>query len=216
MSEMEMQQPEMQQPGTMMEDEPQGSVIRGILGALLGALAGGVAFALLFAAGVIHALVGVLIGFLTTWLYKKFGGRQGWMQVIAVLAAVVIGVSVGIVGGYTLEFSKLYDDPDVNTEMTRTEYIQTAWEKLVIYDQKTYLGIEYDRFVATLGDASFLPGRDQYVAWAYDTELDVYRGELRSEMLKNWLMGLGFSFLGCLGIVVGTVQQARERSKKTA
>lgn len=215
MSETEMWPQETQQPGTMMEDEPQGSVIRGIIGALLGALVGGALFALLFAAGMIHAVVGLVIGFLSTWLYTKFGGRQGWMQVVAVLAAIVIGVSVGIAGGYTLEFLKLYDEPDMDTEMTRAEFVQTAWEKLVIYDQKTYLGLEYDRYVATLGDGDYSQGRDLYVAWAYDNDLDGYRDELRGEILKNWLTGLFFSFLGCVGILINAAQQAKRRNQQT-
>ena len=220
MSEMETWQPETQpsepqQPEPMMEDEPQGSVIRGILGALLGALAGGVVFALLFAAGIIHAVVGLVIGFLTTWLYTKFGGRQGWMQVVAVVVAVVIGVSVGIVGGYTLEFLKLYDEPDVNPEMTRTEFVQMAWEKLVIYDQKTYLALEYDRYAGTQGNADQSQMRDLYVSWAYDNDLDAYQDELRGEMLKNWLMGLGFSLLGCVGILIDTAQKAKRRNAQT-
>ena len=220
MSEMEMFQPEMQpsepqQPGTMVEDGPQGSVIRGILGALLGAVAGGAVFALLFAAGMIHALVGVVIGFLATWLYTKFGGRQGWMQVIAVLAAVVIGVSVGIVGGYTLEFLKWYDEPDTETDLTRVEYVQTMWERIV-YDQSTFLGKEYDRYVATLEDGeTFWLGRDQYVSLAYDNDLDTARKEMRDEMLKNWLLGLVFSFLGALGTLTNAVQQAKRRNQKT-
>ena len=215
MSEMEMQPSEPQQPETMMEDEPQGSVIRGILGALLGALAGGVVFALLFAAGMIHAVVGLVIGFLSTWLYTKFGGRQGWMQVVAVLAAVVIGVSVGIVGGYTMEFLKWHDEPDTDTDLTRGEYVQTMWER-VVYDQTTFLGREYDRYVATLEDGeTFWLGRDQYVTLAYDDELDDARKELRDEMLKNWLMGLAFSFLGCLGTLTNAVQQAKQRKQQT-
>lgn len=212
MNEMEMGRPETRQPEVLEEDRPEGSVVRGIIGALLGALVGGALFALLFAAGMIHAVVGLVIGFLSTWLYTKFGGRQGWMQVVAVVAAVVIGVSAGIVGGYTLEFLKVYDEPDTNADMTRVEFVQTAWEKLVLYDQKTYLGLEYDRYVATLAEGEdFFLGRDTYVTLAYDSEVDEARDAVREEMLKNWLMGLFFSLLGCAGILVNAAQQAKRR-----
>lgn len=179
-------------------EEPSGSAIRGMLGALLGALIGAVLFALVFSLGFVSSLVGLAIVFLAGWLYEKFGGKAGKLQFVAMLAALIIGVTAGLIGGYTLDFLKDYSEID-SPEMSAEEYVRIVWEEYVIYDQTTVLGIEYDRAIADLPEIkrAFAMSKDEFIESYYDPQLDAARKEMRSNIFTNWLLGLGFGVFGC-------------------
>lgn len=191
---------EMENTPVWPQEEETGHPIRGILGALIGALIGAALFAVLFYLGFISSLVGLVIVFLAGWLYQKFGGKPGGLQFVSMLAALIIGVSVGLAGGYTLDFLKEYRGAD-NPSMTAGEFVRMVWEEYVIYDQPTVLGIEYDRKLEGLSELErkFAMSKDEFIDKYYDAQLDVSRREMRSELFKNWLMGLGFGVLGCFG-----------------
>lgn len=186
-----------------LDQKPKGNMLLGMLGALLGALGGGLLFALLFLLGMIHSAVGLATGALASFLYTKFGGKSGVLHVISVLLAIVIGISVGVAGGYTLIMLKEYaslDDPQVSA----VQAVRMMWEKYVLYDQTTMLGMEYDRELATIPETQrlFVMSKDEFVARYYDASLDREREEIRDEIRQNWLMGMFYGLLGGVGVLI--------------
>lgn len=79
----------------------------GVLGALVGALVGGAVWGIMLSLGVVASAVGILIGFLAEFGYRKLGGEKGWIKIVVVLSATVLGAFVGTVGRYAWIFAQL-------------------------------------------------------------------------------------------------------------
>lgn len=181
------------------QEEETNHSLRGLFGALLGALIGAVLFAIVFHIGFVTSLVGLVIVFLAGWMYEKFGGKPGVMQFVAMLAALIIGVTVGLIGGYSLDFLKDYEADDPG--MSRFDYVCVLWEQNALCDQETSLGKVYDREVADLSpiQRGFVVSRDEFIKQHYTAQWDENIQTFRGNFIKNWLMGLGFGLLGCFG-----------------
>lgn len=93
------------------EQQKQGSIAAGLIGALAGALIGAAVWA--FAAlvlEIISALIGFLIGILASKGYDLLKGRQGVAKLVCVIIAVVVGVVVGTGVTYGWVFHQEYLD----------------------------------------------------------------------------------------------------------
>lgn len=180
-------------------EEKQGSVALGAIGALLGAVLGAVPTALVFYWGYIASVCGFLIGLFSDFFYRKLGGRQGRARVAIVLFMVILGVAMGQVGGYTLIFMEQYDG---SHGLTLAEDLRFCWEELVLYDQETALGIEYDRALAELNpsDMEDIMTREEFIETYYDAEIEATRSEILGEFWRNSAVSLLFAMLACLGL----------------
>ena len=84
-----------------------GSYLTGFLGALLGSVAGAVIWAIVLMLGYVASLVGLLIGIFAERGYKLFHGRNSKGKVVILLIAVIAGVLLGTLGGWTLQVADL-------------------------------------------------------------------------------------------------------------
>lgn len=210
------------------ESEPRsGSVLLGALGALVGAVIGAIPWALVYTMGYVTSLVGFVIGALANFFYGKFGGKRSGARIVIVLLALVIGVGLGQAGGYTLEFSKTYDETvelaksheEIDAEdpgMSRGEFVRMAWEQYLLYDQEKALGLEYDRALAKLApeERVDLLTREEFVDLYYAAEVDEMRTQLRGAFLKDCGVGLFFGLLGCLGVFQRVYHENKRRKVK--
>lgn len=191
-----------------------GSVLMGILGALLGAVIGAIPWALTFLLGYISAIFGFAISMLADYFYGKLHGRRGAVRIIVVALAVILGISLGQVGGYTLSFARDYDDfgGQAVIRTSRAEFVRYCWEEYLLYDQNTVLGIEYDRLVADLSEAELedCMTREEFIEAYYDPEIESARREMRAEFGKNYMLGL---FMGALGFL-GSVRRLQSKSRR--
>lgn len=196
-----------------MEEKP-GSVLRGILGAGLGALAGAIVWALVLSLGYITSLVGLLMGALSSMLYTKLGGKRSKISIVIVALAVVLGLLLGQVGGYTLTVLKEYDD---SVELSKTEIVQTFWDYMLL-DQNEALGKQYDRIVAGLPeeqrDSEEIYSRDEFIQMNRSQEDDEIYAKMRKEFVTDSLLGLLFCVLGCFGVFRTMYHATRRRKVK--
>lgn len=79
-----------------MEQQQEGSVLRGLLGALIGAILGAVIWG---AVGLltqrVFSLIGILLGFLTAKGYELLKGRDGVVKIVIVVICVILSVVLG-------------------------------------------------------------------------------------------------------------------------
>lgn len=73
------------------------SMAKAIGGALLGALAGSLLWAILQYFNFYAPFAGLICGWLSVFLYRKWGGRTGFVQYPIVIACTVLGCCVGVV-----------------------------------------------------------------------------------------------------------------------
>ena len=191
-----------------------GSIPMGILGALLGAVIGAIPWALTFLMGYISAIFGFAISMLADFFYGKFHGRRGAVRIIVVALAVLRGISLGQVGGYTLSFAKDYDalGGEETLQVTCAEFVRCCWEECLLYDQNTALGIEYDRQVANLSAAELenCMTREEFIETYFNPEIETVRRDMRAEFGKTYLLGL---FMGALGFL-GSIRRLQSKSRR--
>lgn len=79
-----------------------GSYATGATGAFLGALLGAVVWAIILCIGYVASVVGLLIGWLANKGYELCQGKKGKGKVVILILAVIVGVVLGTLGGYTV------------------------------------------------------------------------------------------------------------------
>jgi len=108
-------------------------VFRGAIGALLGAIVGGAVWAAVMAVGYFLSLIGLLIAFLSEKGYALFGGKPCRAKVAVLVVCVLVGVAIGVVGGYSILFAQVYDETVASlTEyeymiITKSEFVLDCW-----------------------------------------------------------------------------------------
>lgn len=78
------------------------SYAAGATGAFLGALLGAVVWGFILCMGYVASIVGLLIGWLANKGYNLLKGKQGKGKVVILILAVIVGVVLGTLGGYTV------------------------------------------------------------------------------------------------------------------
>ncbi|MGN1020126.1 MAG: hypothetical protein ACI4O7_07105 [Aristaeellaceae bacterium] len=105
-------------------EEPQGSMVMGILGAALGALIGAVIWALVGMAGYIVSVVGLLTAFLASKGYDLLHGRQGKIKVVVLLVCVILAVLLGNAGTVAMEIHQVYTEEGYSMYITESTFFQ--------------------------------------------------------------------------------------------
>lgn len=98
------------------QEELTGSYATGITGAILGAVLGAVVWAVVLSFGYVASLIGLLIGFLAEKGYCLFKGREGKAKIAILIIAVILGVLLGTIGGYTLQVLSVMNDEGIAME----------------------------------------------------------------------------------------------------
>ena len=202
-----------------MESQPKpGSVLRGAVGALLGALIGAIPWAIVFMLGYVTSLFGLLIGFLSNWFYGKFGGKNNKLRVVVVILALIIGVGVGQVAGYTLMFVREYGTSGgfEETNVTLEQYILNNWDLYLISDEAVMLGNQYDRAVSNIpeDERGNLYTREEFIQVNSDPLYTSQHQALVNEFLGNIGLGILFGVLGCLGVFAQLFKETQRRRVK--
>jgi len=100
------------------KDAIAGSYITGAIGAVIGALVGSLAWAVLQMAGYFASIIGLAMGWLADKGYTLAKGRPGKGKVIVLIAAVLLGVAVGILGGTFLQILQASDGSSLEETMS--------------------------------------------------------------------------------------------------
>lgn len=181
-----------------------GSLPAGCAGALLGALPGAALSALALFKGYVSVLCGLLIGCLANALYGRFGGRRGAARLLIVLLALLVGVSLGQVGGYTLLFAGEYAAVSEEATIGRGEFVRRCWERYLLFDQETALGLAYDRELAGLepSQRTAAMDREEYIRLRYSDGVDGARIALRRRFAGVYLLSLMLGLIGSAGVFV--------------
>jgi len=166
-------------PMNMNEAEvPQGSIVKGLIGALLGALIGGIAWG---AAGLltqqVFALLGVLVGFLVGKGYELLKGREGAVKIVIIILCAILAIVLG---------ETIY-----NFGMMHQSYLEIADEI------GAEMGIDLRKLLSTNPDAAHL-----YIV----TETEAFQMMLKdkefiTELLKNLGQALLFAALGAAAVI---------------
>lgn len=98
---------EIEADNTQRKEEATGSYFTGLIGALLGSAVGAVAWAIVLNLGYVASIVGLLIGWLAEKGYRLLKGRQGKAKVAILIAAIVLGVLLGTIGGDALSLAQM-------------------------------------------------------------------------------------------------------------
>ena len=193
-----------------------GSVARGAVGALAGALIGAIPWAVVFVLGYVTSLIGLLIGFLSNLLYGKFGGKNCRLRIAVVVLVVLIGVAAGQVGGYTIDFMRSYGSAGGYeiTGLTRTQFVQTQWDWILLTNSAEVLGRQYDRQIENIPEdaRSSLISREEYIDRTLSDEFLSTLSDARAEFWTNAAMGAFFGLLGCCSVFAQLFKQTRKRT----
>ena len=191
-----------------------GSVARGAVGALAGALIGAIPWAVVFVLGYVTSLIGLLIGFLSNLLYGKFGGKNCRLRIAVVVLAVLIGVAAGQVGGYTIDFTRSYGSTGGYeiTGLTRSQFVQTQWDWILLTDSAEVLGRQYDRQLENIPEDArdSLVSREEYIDRTLSDEFISTLSDARAEFWTNAAMGAFFGLLGCGSVFAQLFKQTRK------
>ena len=98
-------------------EEETGSYVTGAVGALLGGALGAVVWSLVLMLNLIAGLVGLLIGILSEKGYTLLKGKQGKGKVAILVAAIVISVILGTLGGTALVVVKTMLEQELPLEL---------------------------------------------------------------------------------------------------
>lgn len=116
---------EIEQANQSRKEELKGSYGSGLLGALVGSAIGSVLWAVLLMAGYVASLAGLAIGFLAEKGYTLLKGKQGKGKLWILIGAILFGVLLGTVVGYTLLAMK-----EINCSFTEAFELILAFDEL--------------------------------------------------------------------------------------
>ena len=129
------------------EVKPEGSYVRGLVGALIGALIGAALWCLVMQLGVIAAIVGFAIGWLAEKGYTLMKGKVGVGKVVILVICVILGVLVGIFASDYIDWYKAIAEyyPDAVATIGGQETVVTYSDipRLIMYFLSTdseYMG----------------------------------------------------------------------------
>ena len=129
------------------EVTPEGSYVRGLVGALIGALIGAALWCLVMQLGVIAAIVGFAIGWLAEKGYTLMKGKVGVGKVVILVICVILGVLVGIFASDYIDWYKAIAEyyPDAVATIGGQETVVTYSDipRLIMYFLSTdseYMG----------------------------------------------------------------------------
>lgn len=92
------------------QEEKQGSVLTGFIGALIGALIGGAIWMAVGIFGYIASIIGFVIAFLASKGYDLMKGRQGTIKMVVLIICVVLAVAGGTLGTYIWSAHEVYQE----------------------------------------------------------------------------------------------------------
>lgn len=170
------------------ENNKQGSILRGLIGALLGAIIGGVLWGLIgILTQQVFMVAGVGLGLLVAYGYTLFKGREGAAKIVIVALCVILAVVLG---------EGLY-----NVGMIEQEYKAMPQYAREYLDEAGYnVGAMSEENLQMFYDM-LIPAKDEFYQEYLNDE------EWRANALKNLGQALLFAALGAVGVIIGLGQK---------
>ena len=119
-------------------DEPQGSVLRGAIGAVIGALLGAVVWALVGMLGYIASVVGFVIAFLASKGYDLLKGRPGAPKLVILIICVILAVIVGNLGLAAYQVHQVYVEEGYAAYVTESKFFELMFP--VLFEDGDFIG----------------------------------------------------------------------------
>lgn len=166
-----------------MEQESQGSIARGLLGALIGAILGAIIWG---AIGIltqsVFTLVGILLGFLVAKGYELLKGCEGVAKIVIVIVCVILAVVLG---------EAIY-----NVGMIHKGYLEGMEETA---SELTAYGIDLKALLETNPDEAY----EKYIY----TEAEIFQMYLEDKVFwtdaaKNLAQALLFAAIGAAVVII--------------
>lgn len=155
------------------KDEATGSYLTGLVGALCGSAIGAVVWAIVLNLGYVASLVGLLIGWLAEKGYRLLKGKQGKAKVVILIAAILIGVVLGTVGGDALTLMDMMNSGELPGFAVADIpwFLATMWAESPEYRSGMISNIGMGLLFAALGVYAILKKAGQEVAGTKVVEL---------------------------------------------
>ncbi len=173
--------------------EKQGSILAP-LGALAGALLGAVAWAALSIIGFMASIVGLLIAWLASKGYDLLGGKPGKVKIITLILCVILAVAAGTAGSVAYELHSAYKEGSQELVEEYTGYGMTEEQARQFINSEG----EFFRTVTPL----ILQGEDEEMA------------DIRTDVIKNFVMGLFFAALGSWAVIASSGKQKAKKQQE--
>lgn len=170
--------------------EKRGSILAP-LGALAGALLGAVAWTALSVIGYMASIVGLLIAGLASKGYDLLGGKPGKVKIITLILCVILAVAAGTAGSVAYELHSAYKE---SSQELAEEYMGYGMTE---EQARQFIKTEGE-FFQTMAPL-ILQGEDEEMA------------DVRTEIIKNFVMGLFFAALGSWAVIASS---GKEKAKK--
>jgi len=194
-------------------EQQNGSLFRGILGAALGAAIGAAVWTAVHVLGYVAGLVGLLIGFLSNFLYGRFGGKNTRARAAVVIAALIVGMIGGQIAGVCALCAQSYkDDGGMSvTGLTCPQYLVTCWEQYWMSDQEQMLGSMYDRMISNVSEdlREQYPSRSEFIDQKWSSDYAADRIQALQELWSDLGVGMLFGMIGCIGLFWQFTRQKR-------
>ncbi len=186
------------------EQDQQGSIVRGLIGAVVGAVLGAVIWAAVAVLTEhIFALIGLLIGFIVGYGYDLLKGRKGTVRMVVVLVCVVLSIVVGTIGTYAWWMHTWYQDEcDFIATATKEELAEQYLSEEELAELNSAPAILKKRALDSL-EITMPSEEEYYQLMLADSE---FTGQVRSECVTSLFFGL----LGSLGLILNNGKKKEE------
>lgn len=177
----------------MEEQKPQGSIVRGLIGALIGAILGAIVWGVVgILTQSVFTVIGILMGFLTAKGYDLLKGRQGAAKIVIVILCLIIAVVLG---------EAIY-----NVGMIHKTYLEGIDE--VAAELEGY-GIDLKALLETNPDEAY----EKYIY----TEMEILQMYIEdktfwSDVVKNLAQAMFFAAIGAAVVIIDFIGKNKQQT----
>ncbi len=186
------------------QEEKQGSVVRGLIGAIIGAVIGAVIWAVVAVVTEhIYSLIGLAIGFIVGFGYDLLKGRKGTIRMIVVLVCVILSVVVGTIGTYAWWLHTWYqDEVDFIATATKEELAEQYLSPEELAELNSYPAVLKERALQSLEIT--MPSEEEYY------QLYLQDSSFVSDIGGECASSIFFALLGSLALILNNGKKKEE------
>lgn len=184
-------------------EQPQGSVLSGLVGALLATVIGALFWAAIgVLTGYVFSIAGFAIGLIVCAGYDLFKGRKCWARPVIVAICIVLAVCAGDIAGCAWRVHGWYQEEvdllENGTPQELAEYFLTEEEQAVFNTLPAVMQRNY------FNDVELIPEGEYFQLYLQDPE---FTGDVMKGMLQS-------SFYGLLGGALLISRNAKQKKKE--
>ncbi len=186
------------------QEENQGSIVRGLLGAILGAVIGAIIWAVVAVVTEhIFSLIGLAIGFIVGFGYDLLKGRKGTVRMVVVLVCVILSVVVGTIGTYAWWLHAWYqEETDFIATATKEELAEQYLSAEELAELNSYPAVLKERALQSLEIT--MPSEEEYY------QLYLEDSEFTSDVAGECVSSIFFALLGSLALILNNGKKKEE------